>query len=158
MRRDGDPAGGAVSVGLLVPASAAVVALALAAGLEPGRSWLVWLLMLAAMVQGALAGASFRRFWRGPAREAIFGAGGRYAGFLAAVLFSAVEAHAVGAGIAEGGPRAAVALLLPPVVLAAAALRSAVRVRREEEDGSEGGAVPGGTGPDDEPSTSGETG
>lgn len=124
---------GSVSVGLLVPASAAVVALALAAGLEPDRAWLVWLLLLAAMVQGGLAGAALPRFWRGPAREEIFGAGGRYVGFLATVLFSAVEAHAVGTGIAEGGPEGALALLLPPVVLAAAALRSAVRVRREEE-------------------------
>lgn len=144
-----------MSVGLLVPASAAVVALALAAGLEPGRSWLVWLLILAAMVQGALAGAAFRRFWRGSARDEIFGAGGRYVGFLATVLFSAVEAHAVGTGIAEGGPDAALALLLPPVVLAAAALRSAVKVRREEEAG---GAGRSGRDEDDEATTSEERG
>lgn len=123
------------SVGLLVPASAAVVALALAAGLEPDRSWIVWLLILASMAQGAVAGATFRRFWRGSAREEVFGAGGRYVGFLAAVLFSAVEAHAVGAGIAAGGPQGALALLLPPVILAAAALRSAVAVRRERTAG-----------------------
>lgn len=120
-----------MSLGLLVPASAAVVALALAAGLEPDRSWLVWLLILAAMVQGALAGAAFRRFWRDSPRKEIFGPGGRYVAFLATVLFSAVEAHAVGAGIARGGPTAALALLLPPVILAAAALRSAVTARRE---------------------------
>lgn len=116
-----------------MPASAAVVALALAVGLEPDRSWLVWLLILAAMGQGALAGAAFPRFWRGSPREEIFGPGGRYLGFLATVLFSAVEGHAVGAGIARGGPTAALALLLPPVVLAAAALRSAVTARRERE-------------------------
>ena len=96
-----------MSTGLLVPVSAALVAVALAAGLEPGHWWLVALLVLAAMAQGTLAGAAFRRFWRGPAREEIFGAGGRYVGFLAAVLFSAVEAYAVGDAIAgKGAPRA----------------------------------------------------
>lgn len=130
------PDDGSVTTGLLVPASAAVVALALAAGLRPDAGWLVWLLILAAMAQGALSGAAFRRFWRGSAREEIFGAGGRYVGFLATVLFSAVEAHAVGFAIAEkGAPQASVALLLPPVVLAAAALRSAVKARREESTG-----------------------
>ena len=145
-----------MSVALLVPASAAVVALALAAGLEPGRSWLVWLLILAAMVQGALSGAAFRRFWRKSARDEIFGAGGRYVGFLATVLFSAVEAHAVGTGIAEGGPKAAVALLLPPVLLAAAALRSAVKVRREEGAEDPPGPAAGPPGRSDEPSTNEE--
>lgn len=126
-----------MSVGLLVPASAALVAVALAAGLEPGRWWLVALLILAAMTQGTLAGAALRRFWRGSVKDEIFGAGGRYVGFLAAVLFSAVEAYAVGDAIAgKGAPRAAVALLLPPVVLAAAALRSAVKVRRGEDPGA----------------------
>lgn len=153
-------ASGSVSTGLLVPASAAVVALALAAGLRPDAGWLVWLLILAAMVQGALAGAAFRRFWRGPARDEIFGAGGRYAGFLATVLFSAVEAHAVGFAVAEkGAPQASVALLLPPVVLAAAALRSAVKVRREEATGGEPADVPApDPDGDDEPSKSEERG
>lgn len=143
-----------MSTGLLVPASAALVAVALAAGLEPGHWWLVALLILVAMAQGTLAGTALRRFWRGTAQEEIFGAGGRYVGFLAAVLFSAVEAYAVGDAIAgKGAPKAAVALLLPPVLLAAAALRSAVKARREAERGGPAGAT---AGPSDDSATSEE--
>ena len=117
----------------LVAASAVVVALSLAAGLQPGRHWLTELLVVAAIGQGALAGVAWPRFWRGGAREEIFGAGGRYAGFLAAVAFSAAEAHAVGASLGpEDAPGPAVAiLLLPPLVVAAVALRSAVRHRAD---------------------------
>lgn len=131
------------SVRGLVAASAAVVALALAAGLHPGEHWLTELLVAAAMGQGVLAGATWRRFWRGPLREELFGAGGRYAGFLAAVAFSAVEAYAVGAGVGrEDAPGPVVAIMLaPPLVAAAVALRSAVRRRREREPG--GGAAAG---------------
>lgn len=146
-----------MSTGLLVPASAALVAVALAAGLEPGRWWLVALLILVAMAQGTLAGTALRRFWRGTAQEEIFGAGGRYVGFLAAVLFSAVEAYAVGDAIAgKGAPRAAVALLLPPVLLAAAALRSAVKARREADRTGPSGPAGATAGPSDESSTSEE--
>lgn len=130
----------------LVAASAVVVALALAAGLHPGRHWLTELLVVAAIGQGALAGAAWPRFWRGRPREEIFGAGGRYAGFLAAVAFSAAEAHAVGASLGpEDAPGAAVAvLLLPPLVLATVALRSAVRLR----DDAPGDPGPAGKGPE----------
>jgi hypothetical protein len=129
------------SPGGLVLASALVVALALAAGLRPDQYWLVGLLVVAAMSQGLLAGVAWRGFWRGPAREALFGAGGRYAGFLLAVAFSAVEAYAVGAGIGrEDAPGPVVAIMLaPPLVVAAVALRSAVRHRRER-DRDPGGA------------------
>lgn len=123
------------SPGGLVFASALLVALALAAGLWPGQYWLVGLLVVAAMAQGLAAGVAWRGFWRGPAREAVFGAGGRYAGFLAAVAFSAVEAYAVGAGLGrEDAPGPVVAIMLaPPLVVAAVALRSAVRHRRERD-------------------------
>lgn len=129
------PASSPGSPGGLVLASALVVALALAAGLRPDQYWLVGLLVVAAMAQGLLAGAAWRGFWRGPAREALFGAGGRYAGFLAAVAFSAVEAYAVGAGLGrEDAPGPVVAIMLaPPLVVAAVALRSAVRHRRERD-------------------------
>lgn len=128
------------SVRGLVAASALLVALALAAGLRPGQHWLAELLVVAAMGQGVLAGLTWRRFWRGPAREAFFGAGGRYVGFLAAVAFSAVEAYAVGAGMGrEEAPGPVVAIMLaPPLIVAAVALRSAVRHRREREAGTDG--------------------
>lgn len=131
-----DPAPG--SLGGLVAASALLVALALAAGLRPDQHWLAGLLVTAAMVQGLLAGVAWEGFWRGPARRAVFGAGGRYAGFLAAVAFSAVEAYAVGAGLGrEGAPGPVVAIMLaPPPVIAAVALRSAVRHREERDERS----------------------
>lgn len=114
----------------LVLVSALLVALALAAGLRPGEDWLVWLLIPTAMGQGMLAGATWRHFWRGPPSEAVFGAGGRFGGFVAAVAFSAVEAHAVGASLAGGAPGVAVAVMLvPPLVIAAIALRSALAHR-----------------------------
>lgn len=117
----------------LVAASALVVALALAAGLRPGQHWLTELLVVAAMGQGVVAGVCWPRFWRGPLREELFGAGGRYAGYLAAVAFSAVEAYAVGASVGrEDAPGPIVAIMLaPPLVAAAFALRSAARHRRE---------------------------
>lgn len=129
------------SPGGLVLASALVVALALAAGLRPDQYWLAGLLVVAAMAQGLLAGVAWSGFWRGPVREALFGAGGRYAGFLVAVAFSAVEAYAVGAGLGrEDAPGPVVAIMLaPPLLVAAVALRSAVRHRRER-DGVPGGA------------------
>lgn len=139
-------ADGSGSPGAVVAASAFLVALALAAGLRPDQHWLTGLLVTAAMGQGVLAGAAWRRFWNGPPRRAIFGAGGRYAGFLAAVAFSAVEAYAVGAGIGrEDAPGPAVAIMLaPPLLVAALALRSAVRHRAgARSDG--GGRGPGTT-------------
>lgn len=127
-----------MKVRLLVLASAVLVAVALAAGRGLGAPWITWLLIVTAMGEGMLAGAVFPRFWRGSLQEEALGAGGRYAAFLAAVAFSAVEAHAVGAGIDKGAPTVATALLLLPIALAAAALRSAVRLRegdvREEDE------------------------
>lgn len=139
--RAGSPAGAPGSPGAVVAASALVVSLALAAGLRPDQYWLTGLLVAAAMAQGLLAGATWRRFWRGPAREAIFGAGGRYVGFLAAVAFSAVEAYAVGAGIGrESAPGPVISIMLaPPLLLAAFALRSAVRHRDAAPPGTHGG-------------------
>lgn len=133
------------SPGALVFASALLVALALAAGLWPGQYWLAGLLVVAAMTQGLLAGVAWRGFWLGPAREALFGAGGRYAGFLVAVAFSAVEAYAVGAGLGrEDAPGPVVVIMLaPPLLVAAAALRSAVRHRRERDDEPGGAAHAG---------------
>lgn len=116
----------------LVPASALLVALALAAGLYPDRLWLVELTLAMAVGQGVLAGLSLPRFWEGPFGRAVFGAGGRYLGFLAAVVFSAVEAYAVGHGMSQGAPRSASLMLLPPVLVAALALRSAVGVAQPE--------------------------
>lgn len=138
MTADGD--GGGPPLRGLVAASAVVVALALAAGLRPAQHWLAELLVVAAMGQGMLAGVAWPRFWRGPAREELFGAGGRFAGFLAAVAFSAVEAYAVGASLGrEEAPGPAVAVMLaPPLLLAAFALRSAVRHRRERASNREG--------------------
>lgn len=105
------------------------MAVALAAGLRPENGWLVPLLILLAMAQGAVAGSGVRTFWQGGWSEEIFGAGGRYLGFLAAVAFAAVEAYAVGAGLGAGAPGLAALLLGPPVILAAVALRSAVKTR-----------------------------
>lgn len=135
-----------MTVRLLVLASAVLVAVALAAGMGLALPWSTWLLIVAAMAQGTLAGAALPRFWRGDAREEVFGAGGRYVAFLAAVAFSAVEAHAVGAGIERGAPAEAAALLVLPVALAGAALRSAAR-RREEEPGRGSDAGTGGAAP-----------
>lgn len=119
----------------LIPASAVLVATAFAVGLRLGWPWTVWLLVLVAVCQGFLGGFHARRFWRGTAREEMFGAGGRYLAFLAAVAFTAVEAHAVGAGIESGAPRFSVALLLPPVALGGWALRSAVKRRAGSGEG-----------------------
>lgn len=128
-----------MKVRLLVLASAVLVAVALAAGRGLGAPWVAWLLIVTAMGQGVLSGACLPRFWRGPPREEAFGAGGRYLAFLAAVAFSAVEAHAVGAGLERGAPAAAAGLLLLPIALAAAALRSATRLREEAEANAEDG-------------------
>ena len=122
----------------LVPASALLVAAAFAAGLGLGRPWSSWLLVVVAVAQGTVAGHHLGGFWRGAAREQIFGAGGRYLAFLAAVVFTAVEAHAVGGGIAAGAPGAAVALLALPLALGAWALRSAVELRNGEAESADG--------------------
>lgn len=122
----------------LVPLSALLVATAFAAGLRPGEGWLVPVLVLVTMAQGVVAGTGVRTFWREAWSEEVFGAGGRYLGFLAAVAFAAVEAYAVGSGLGAGAPGPAALLLAPPVVLAAVALRSAVKHQRErlaEEEG-----------------------
>lgn len=108
------------------------MAAALAAGLFPGRAWITEAALLVAVGQGMLAGLVLPRFWRGPAKREIFGAGGRYLGFVAAVIFCAVEAYAVGRGLGTGAPGLAALLLGPPVLVAAAVLRSARRARREE--------------------------
>lgn len=128
-----------MKVRLLVLSSAVLVAVALAAGRGLGAPWITWLLIVTAMGQGMLAGACLPRFWRGTPQEEAFGAGGRYLAFLAAVAFSAVEAHAVGAGLERGAPTAATGLLLLPIALAAAALRSATRLREEAEEIAEDG-------------------
>lgn len=118
---------------MLPPASALLVAAALAAGLFPDRAWVTEVALLLAVGLGMLAGLALPRFWRGPARREIFGAGGRYLGFVAAVIFCAVEAYAVGRGLGTGAPGLAALLLGPPVLIAAAALRSARRARRKQE-------------------------
>lgn len=123
-------------MGGVVFASALLVAAALAAGMHPGRPWLVEAVVVTALVQGVLAGRLLPRYWKEEPAEEIFGAGGRYVGFLALVAFAAVEAHAVGAGLGSGAPGAAAALLAPPVVLAAIALRGARKKRRERGDGT----------------------
>ncbi len=70
----------------------------------------------------------------------LMGAGGRYAAFLAAVAFAAVEAHAVGAGLGRGAPPVALTLLLPPVVVGAILLRGAlVRLPQVPEGSGEVG-------------------
>jgi hypothetical protein len=123
------------------------VATALAAGIWSEEFWFTQALILVAMGQGMVAGAAWRRFWREDARTEIFGAGGRYAGFLAAVAFSAVEAYAVGKGFSRGAPGLAALLLAPPIVVGAVALRSARRVLEERAAGDGAGgeepAVPG---------------
>lgn len=121
-----------------MPVSALLVATAFAAGLGAGRPWSSWLLVVVAVGQGMIAGHHLGGFWRGAAREEIFGPGGRYLAFLAAVVFTAVEAHAVGGGIAAGAPGAAVALLALPLALGAWALRSAIRLRSEEAESPDG--------------------
>lgn len=128
-----------------------MVAAALAAGIWSDEAWFTEALVIVAMGQGMVAGAAWREFWREDARTEIFGAGGRYAGFLAAVAFSAVEAYAVGKGFSRGAPGVALLLLAPPMVVAAVALRSATRHREEAaagDDGSRGdpGGADDGTG------------
>ena len=67
------------------------------------------------------------------------GPAGRYLLFLAAVVFGAIEAHAIGVGIEGGAPRLALLLLVPPFAVAALALRGAL-TRVETEDGWGGGS------------------
>lgn len=105
------------------------MAAALAAGIWADEFWFTELLVLVAMGQGMVAGATWDDFWREDAATEIFGAGGRYAGFLAAVAFAAVEAYAVGKGMSRGAPALVALLLAPPVVVAGVALNSAVRRR-----------------------------
>lgn len=123
---------------LLVPVSALLVAGCLAAGMYPQKPWLVEIVLVTAVVQGGVAGSLLPRYWRGPPATAIPGAGGRYLGFVAAVTFAAVEAHAVGFGLGSGAPLLGGALLLPPVVVAGVALRSAERRVTSEMSEGEG--------------------
>ncbi|MFW6192418.1 MAG: hypothetical protein ACOC83_02940 [Gemmatimonadota bacterium] len=95
-------------------------------------------LVLVTMAQSVVAGMGVRAFWRDEWSEEVFGAGGRYLGFLGAVAFATVEAYAVGSGLGAGAPGPAALLLAPPVVLAAVALRSAAKHERKrlaEEEG-----------------------
>ena len=112
-------------------ASAVLIALALVAGRSGGvPPALTELALAAALGCGVLLGIGARRFWRGPVAEAVMGSGGRYVLFIALVAFAVVEAHAVGAALADGAPAASLVMLALPVVLAAVALASAVRASR----------------------------
>lgn len=125
---------------MLVLLSVGLVGMAFGAGFG-GRAWLAQLLLVVALAQGFVAGAVFPAFWRTRPADAgsdpgapaiglpgrIVGPEGRYLLFLVSVAFAAVEAHAVGTGMARGAPGAAAALLVPPVAVAALALRGAVR-------------------------------
>lgn len=77
-----------------------------------------------------------------PTVRVLMGAGGRYAVFLASVAFAAVEAHAVGAGLARGAPSAAATLLLPPVIIGAVVLRGALARLPGDASGGQSGAGP----------------
>lgn len=79
-----------------------------------------------------------------PLARILMGAGGRYAVFLASVAFAAVEAHAVGAGLAAGAPGVAATLLLPPILIGALLLRGALA--RLPGEGGRGRAREKGTG------------
>lgn len=147
--------------------SAALVACALAAGLRSDSGWLLELTILLAVGQGVAAGLALPHFWqegivpegrprpawserrgRGqdldetrPLVRILMGVGGRYTAFLASVAFAAVEAHAVGSGLARGAPPAALTLLVPPVVVGAILLRGALgRLPRQPTEEGETGS------------------
>lgn len=105
----------------------------LAAGRVGGAGWLVHISIGLAVGFGFLAGLVFRR-----ARGAE-GATVPYVLFLAASVFAAVEAHAVGLGIARGAPGVAAALLVPPLAIAAGALWVAAQRMRKAADARDEG-------------------
>lgn len=119
------------------------MAVAFSAGLFPERVWIVQAALVVAMGQGIVAGTALPSFWRGPPSDEIFGAGGRYLGFLAAVAFSGVEAYAVGRALAAGAPGGVWLLLVPPLLVAAVALSSALRHVADPERGDPASEVGG---------------
>ena len=165
--------------------SAALPAAAAWSGLRGQVPWTVWLLVVVAVAQGLAAGLLLPEFLPADSTaeddsgagagsgtvdsgepvaprwaRRLSGAGSRYLVFLAAVVFGAVEAHAVGAGIARGAPRPALLLLVPPAAVAAWALRRAVRERAASRVGGDDRRRPeaaGGAAPGRGPGTPGET-
>lgn len=146
-------------LGVLLMLSAGLPAAALWTGLRPGAPWATEVLILVAVAHGGAGGALYGRFRPaedpadpGAAKELVDpadpgatkdlvevgawlgGAAARYLVFLGAVVFGAVEAHAIGVGIQGGAPRLALLLLLPPFAVAALALRGAL-ARRDRDPG-----------------------
>ena len=130
---------------ILVLTSAFLVACALAVGLSQGLQWLVGGMIMLAVVVGVSGGIVLVRVWPlvksksglEPELAAVYRLGGP-AGlvllFLALVVFSAIEAYAVGSGVAEGAPPASMVLVGMPVILAGVVLRgAALRARRFSE-------------------------
>ena len=116
-------------------ATATLVALSLVAGRSGGvPPALTELALVAAIGTGALLGIGARRFWRGTVMEALTGSGGRYLLFIGLAAFAVVEAHAVGAALAEGAPASSLVMLALPLVLAAVTLVSATRATRVTSD------------------------
>lgn len=116
-------------------ATATLVALALVAGRTGGVPPAVTeLALVAAIGTGVLLGIGTRRFWRGEPIEALTGSGGRYLLFIGLAAFAVVEAHAVGAALAEGAPATSLVMLALPLVLAGVALVSATRATRVTSD------------------------
>lgn len=139
----GDVPGDAPPPGLLVSLAVLLAAAAGFAGRYRETVWTGVLLLTVAVAFGMAAGLALRLFWRGPFREAVTGAGGRYVLFLGGVLFTAAEAYAFGVALDQGAPAVTAAFLVPPVAVAALALRSAAgRVRfapespPDEDDGA----------------------
>jgi hypothetical protein len=124
----------------LAVAAFGLVAAALIAGRSgSGLPALTELALVCALATGVLLGLGLRRFWRGEWTAALMGSGGRYLLFIGLAAFAAVEAHAVGAGLAQGAPAASLVMLAAPVVLAGVALLSAVRAVRGSPDAAAGG-------------------
>ena len=116
-------------------ATATLVALALVAGRSGGvPPALTEVALVAAIGTGMLLGIGVRRFWHGPVMEALTGSGGRYLLFIGLAAFAVVEAHAVGAALAEGAPATSLVMLVLPLVLAAVVLVSATRATRATPD------------------------
>ena len=116
-------------------ATATLVALSLVAGRSGGvPPALTELALVAAIGTGALLGIGARRFWRGTVMAALTGSGGRYLLFIGLAAFAVVEAHAVGAALAEGAPASSLVMLALPLVLAAVTLVSATRATRVTSD------------------------